>query len=77
MTTALPGDLPGAVARPEVGTVPVLTTEILPFVSVIIPVYNDNSRLQTCLDALGHQTYPSDRLEVIVVDNGSCTSCGG
>ncbi|GAB4385730.1 MAG: hypothetical protein Kow00121_50990 [Elainellaceae cyanobacterium] len=42
-----------------------------PFVSVIIPVYNDAKRLKLCLDALEHQTYPGDRYEVVVVDNGS------
>ena len=40
-------------------------------VSVIIPVYNDAERLKLCLDALARQTYPGDRYEVIVVDNGS------
>ncbi len=44
-----------------------------PFVSVIIPVYNDTERLQRCLDALEEQTYPADRYEVVVVDNGSDT----
>jgi glycosyltransferase involved in cell wall biosynthesis len=42
-----------------------------PHVSVIIPVYNDADRLQRCLRALEAQTYPSDRYEVIVVDNAS------
>jgi glycosyltransferase involved in cell wall biosynthesis len=42
-----------------------------PFVSVIVPVYNDAARLATCLRALGAQTYPASRYEVIVVDNGS------
>lgn len=42
-----------------------------PFVSVIVPVYNDTARLQLCLAALEAQTYPSDRYEVIVVDNAS------
>ncbi|WP_416670028.1 glycosyltransferase [Egbenema bharatensis] len=42
-----------------------------PFVSVVIPVFNDAVRLQRCLEALEQQTYPSDRYEVIVVDNGS------
>src|SRR5262245_50422661 len=42
-----------------------------PFISVIIPVYNDTERLRTCLTALADQTYPRDRYEVIVVDNGS------
>jgi glycosyltransferase involved in cell wall biosynthesis len=45
-----------------------------PFVSVIIPVYNDNERLKICLDSLEKQTYPKHLYEVIVVDNGSETS---
>lgn len=42
-----------------------------PFVSVIIPVYNDSRRLVVCLEALENQTYPRNLYEVIVVDNGS------
>jgi glycosyltransferase involved in cell wall biosynthesis len=41
------------------------------YVSVIIPVYNDLDRLYLCLQALERQTYPRDRFEVIVADNGS------
>lgn len=43
----------------------------LPFVSVIIPVYNDLERLRLCLDALENQTYSAERYEVVVVDNNS------
>lgn len=42
-----------------------------PFVSVIIPVLEDEERLGVCLEALAAQTYPRDAFEVIVVDNGS------
>ena len=42
-----------------------------PFVSVVIPVINDTERLKKCLQALEKQTYPKDRYEIIVVDNGS------
>lgn len=42
-----------------------------PFVSVIVPVYNDPIRLAVCLNALESQTYPQDKYEVIVVDNNS------
>jgi glycosyltransferase involved in cell wall biosynthesis len=42
-----------------------------PFVSVIIPTYNDNARLEVCLDALANQSYPPSRFEVLVIDNGS------
>lgn len=46
-------------------------SDIPPLVSVIIPVYNDPEHLRLCLQALAQQTYPQDRFEVIVVDNGS------
>lgn len=49
----------------------------LPFVSVIIPVFNDEVRLMRCLAALEQQTYPADRYEVIVVDNGSARDVAG
>lgn len=47
-----------------------------PFVSVVIPVFNDAIRLNTCLDALANQTYPKDFLQVVVVDNGSTDDVG-
>nr|WP_242510879.1 glycosyltransferase [Halorhodospira halophila] len=40
-----------------------------PFVSVIIPTYRDEKRLQKCLDALQNQTYPAEDFEIIIVDN--------
>lgn len=42
-----------------------------PFVSVIIPVFNDSQRLEICLKTLQNQTYPQNLYEIIVVDNGS------
>jgi glycosyltransferase involved in cell wall biosynthesis len=42
----------------------------LPFVSVIIPTYNRKESLLRTLDSLSRQTYPAERFEVIVVDNG-------
>lgn len=42
-----------------------------PFVSVIVPVFNNSEGLKKCLEALEHQTYPNTLYEVIVVDNGS------
>jgi glycosyltransferase involved in cell wall biosynthesis len=43
----------------------------LPFVSVIIPVFNDSDRLRLCLNTLSDQSYPKDLYEIIVVDNNS------
>ncbi len=42
-----------------------------PFVSVVVPCFNSSSTIGDCLDALYRQTYPADRYEVIVADNGS------
>ncbi len=42
-----------------------------PFVSVIIPVFNDEDRLMICLDSLHKQTYPKENFEIVVIDNGS------
>ncbi len=43
----------------------------LPLVGIVVPVYNDWHRLQLCLEALARQSYPSERVRVRVVDNGS------
>jgi cellulose synthase/poly-beta-1,6-N-acetylglucosamine synthase-like glycosyltransferase len=42
-----------------------------PFISVVIPVWNSPGLLAKCLTALSAQSYPRDRYEVVVVDNGS------
>jgi len=41
-----------------------------PFVSVIIPTYNDAEHLEKCLFALEAQNYDQSRYEIIVVNNG-------
>jgi glycosyltransferase AglE len=47
-----------------------------PFVSVVLPVYNDRGRISDCLECLLNQTYPASRYEIIVVDNGSTDGTG-
>ncbi len=47
-----------------------------PFVSVVIPVYNDPEGIRTTLDAVIDQTYSKARYEVLVVDNGSTDETG-
>jgi mycofactocin system glycosyltransferase len=42
-----------------------------PFISVIIPVRDQPQNLLECLKALQNVRYPKDRLEIIVVDDGS------
>jgi len=43
----------------------------LPFVSVIVPIYNGESTIRECLDSIMALHYPPEKLEVIVVDDGS------
>lgn len=43
----------------------------VPFVSVIVPVYNGADTIGACLKSLLSQNYPTDAYEVIVVENGS------
>jgi len=45
--------------------------ERFPFVSVVVPTLNSPERTKTCIEALLAQTYPKDRYEVIIIDNGS------
>lgn len=43
----------------------------LPFVSVVIPVFNERRFIEACLNSVLNQDYPADRYEVIVADGGS------
>ena len=42
-----------------------------PFVSFVIPVRNDAARLDRCLRTIRANDYPAERVEIVVVDNGS------
>ncbi len=46
-------------------------SEILPFFSVIIPVYNEEQFIRRNIESLLDQDYPYDRYEIIAVDGGS------
>jgi cellulose synthase/poly-beta-1,6-N-acetylglucosamine synthase-like glycosyltransferase len=48
-----------------------LANEVAPFVSVIIPVLNCAGDVKGSIAALRAQDYPSERFEILVVDNGS------
>jgi len=43
----------------------------LPFVSIVVPVYNGESTIRECLDSIMALDYPREKLEVIAVDDGS------
>ena len=40
-----------------------------PRVSIVVPVYNGKQVIGQCLDAIMKQSYPHEKLEIIVVDN--------
>ena len=43
----------------------------LPRVSVIIPIYNEEKTIETTLKSILDSEYPRDKLEIIVIDDGS------
>jgi succinoglycan biosynthesis protein ExoA len=45
--------------------------EAMPLVSVIVCAFNDERHLDACLTSLLQQTYPTERREIILVDDGS------
>jgi len=42
-----------------------------PAVSVVIPVLNERNNILKCIESVKEQTYPSQKYEIIVIDNGS------
>jgi mycofactocin glycosyltransferase len=42
-----------------------------PSISVVIPVYNRTQQLTNCLRSVCLQSYPVDRFEILVIDDGS------
>ncbi len=49
----------------------------LPFVSIVIPVKDRAEELQRCLFSLSRLDYPGEKLQVIVVDDGSSDDSAG
>jgi cellulose synthase/poly-beta-1,6-N-acetylglucosamine synthase-like glycosyltransferase len=45
--------------------------EELPSVAVIVPAHNEAALIDRCLTSLKAQDYPHDRMEIVVVDDGS------
>lgn len=46
-------------------------TPDLPFVSIILPIRNEELRIRECLECISQQTYPTSHFEVIIVDGCS------
>lgn len=43
----------------------------LPFVTLVMPSYNEELYIEECLRTLCNQDYPRDRMEILVADGGS------
>ncbi|HUD44304.1 MAG TPA: glycosyltransferase family 2 protein [Patescibacteria group bacterium] len=43
----------------------------LPFISIIIPAFNEEKMILHCLDAIKNQSYPKDKFEIILANNNS------
>ena len=50
--------------------------EDVPDLAVIVPARNEASRIERCLRGLINQDYPSNRLQIIVVDDNSTDGTG-
>jgi len=50
--------------------------ETYPMVSIIIPVKNEAKRIPMCLESILSINYPKERVEIILVDNGSTDQTG-
>lgn len=42
-----------------------------PSITIIIPVYNGEERLPICLESIRKQSYPQEKVEIIIVDDDS------
>ena len=42
-----------------------------PFVDIVIPVYNEERNIASCLDSIYNSNYPKEKMKVNVVDDGS------
>lgn len=63
----IPAPLPIPLILPELPELP----EILPIISIIIPTKDHWDLLDHCLKSIQKSDWPRDRLEIIIIDNGS------
>lgn len=43
----------------------------IPAITLMVPVYNSSATLYRCLESVNQSTYPNEKIEIILVDNGS------
>ena len=47
----------------------------VPVVTIAIPMLNEAQYIVACLDAFSAQDYPTDKLDILVIDGGSADGC--
>lgn len=57
--------------REQIPPHPKYSPETWPKVSVIVPARNEEHNIGRCIESLANQTYPADRIEIIIVDDQS------
>lgn len=50
---------------------PVPSLSYHPYISIIIPVYNGEKTLALCVESIAKQSYPLEKMEVVIINNGS------
>ena len=58
-------------AKEGSGALDMVPDDDLPTVSIIVPAHNEEAVIDRCLNSVKAQEYPHDKLEVIVIDDGS------
>jgi hyaluronan synthase len=48
-----------------------VTTDEAPFLTVVIPAFNEGSMVEKTIDSVAASRYPHEKLEIIVIDDGS------
>ncbi|MBU3912759.1 MAG: glycosyltransferase family 2 protein [Nanoarchaeota archaeon] len=43
----------------------------LPKISIVMPVYNEEDKIEKCLKSIRNQDYPQDKIEIVFVDDDS------
>ncbi|HJP29589.1 MAG TPA: glycosyltransferase [Candidatus Latescibacteria bacterium] len=64
-----------AESSPEAGSAPTIPPT-LPAVAVVVAARNEVNHVEACLRSLSAQTFPADRYEVVLVDDGSTDGTG-
>lgn len=43
----------------------------LPKISIVMPVYNEEEKIEGCLESIREQEYPQEKIEIVLVDDNS------